>query len=281
MTELPVALEACNSAIRAWDAGPGRPIIINLPTTVENATPNVYADQIEWMSNRLERREHVVGVVAHAQRPRHRRRRRRARHAGRRGSRRRLSVRQRRALGQRRSRESRAQLLFAGHPPRPRFLGHQRDRARSGAGHAPADPPAPSVRRRSGVHVVLGLAPGRDQERHGRAEDGCALGSAVHPGRSGRSRPYLRQRRARQQPVGQGRHRLSARARLRRRDAAAHAGRVQRARAARDGHVGDRDDLAAALGCCSRRPISPPISTSPITRITCSKRATSRASSSR
>ncbi len=60
MTELPVALEACNTAIRTWDAGPGRPIIINLPTTVENATPNVYADQIEWMSTRLERREHVV-----------------------------------------------------------------------------------------------------------------------------------------------------------------------------------------------------------------------------
>jgi 2-isopropylmalate synthase len=59
MTELPVALEACNTAIRAWDAGPGRPIIINLPTTVENATPNVYADQIEWMSTHLERREHV------------------------------------------------------------------------------------------------------------------------------------------------------------------------------------------------------------------------------
>src|SRR5688500_18000415 len=60
MTELPVALEACNNAIRAWDAGPGRPIIINLPTTVENATPNVYADQIEWMCNHLERREHVA-----------------------------------------------------------------------------------------------------------------------------------------------------------------------------------------------------------------------------
>ena len=60
MTELEVSLEACNTAIRAWDAGPGRPIIINLPTTVENATPNTYADQIEWMSTRLERREHVV-----------------------------------------------------------------------------------------------------------------------------------------------------------------------------------------------------------------------------
>ena len=60
MTELPVALEACNTAIRAWNAGPGRPIIVNLPTTVENATANVHADQIEWMSTRLERREHVV-----------------------------------------------------------------------------------------------------------------------------------------------------------------------------------------------------------------------------
>jgi 2-isopropylmalate synthase len=60
MTELPVALEACNTATRAWNAGPGRPIIINLPTTVENATPNIYADQIEWMSTHLERREHVV-----------------------------------------------------------------------------------------------------------------------------------------------------------------------------------------------------------------------------
>lgn len=60
MTELDVALEACNTAIETWDAGPNRPIIINLPTTVEWGTPNVFADQIEWMSQRLKRREHVV-----------------------------------------------------------------------------------------------------------------------------------------------------------------------------------------------------------------------------
>lgn len=60
MTELEVALEACNTAIRTWDAGPGRQVIINLPTTVEVATPNVFADQIEWMDRHLERREHVV-----------------------------------------------------------------------------------------------------------------------------------------------------------------------------------------------------------------------------
>ncbi|WP_341644968.1 2-isopropylmalate synthase [Thauera sp. SDU_THAU2] len=60
MAELDVSLAVCNAAIRAWDAGPQRPMIVNLPTTVEVATPNVFADQIEWMDRRLERREHVV-----------------------------------------------------------------------------------------------------------------------------------------------------------------------------------------------------------------------------
>jgi 2-isopropylmalate synthase len=59
-TELEVSLRACQTAIAAWNAGPGRPIIINLPTTVENATPNVFADQIEWMDRRLSPREHIV-----------------------------------------------------------------------------------------------------------------------------------------------------------------------------------------------------------------------------
>ena len=59
-TELDVSLKACQTAIEAWGTGPGRPIIINLPTTVENATPNVFADQIEWMHRRLAPREHVV-----------------------------------------------------------------------------------------------------------------------------------------------------------------------------------------------------------------------------
>ncbi|MDN5517669.1 MAG: 2-isopropylmalate synthase [Pseudomonas sp.] len=60
MAELEVSLRICNAAIRAWDAGPERPIIINLPTTVEVSTANVFADQIEWMHRRLARREHVV-----------------------------------------------------------------------------------------------------------------------------------------------------------------------------------------------------------------------------
>ncbi|CAM4066970.1 2-isopropylmalate synthase [Comamonas aquatilis] len=60
MAELDVSLAVCNAAIRAWNAGPDRPMIINLPTTVEVSTANVFADQIEWMNKRLERREHIV-----------------------------------------------------------------------------------------------------------------------------------------------------------------------------------------------------------------------------
>jgi 2-isopropylmalate synthase len=60
MTELEVSLEACHTAMAAWEAGPGRPIILNLPTTVENTTPNVFADQIEWMHRRLKQRAHVT-----------------------------------------------------------------------------------------------------------------------------------------------------------------------------------------------------------------------------
>ena len=60
MAELDVSLAVCNAAIKAWDAGPKRPMIINLPTTVEVATANVFADQVEWMHRRLDRREHIV-----------------------------------------------------------------------------------------------------------------------------------------------------------------------------------------------------------------------------
>ncbi|WP_038214960.1 2-isopropylmalate synthase [Xenophilus azovorans] len=60
MAELEISLAVCNAAIAAWDAGPTRPMIINLPTTVEVTTPNVFADQVEWMHRRLHRREHIV-----------------------------------------------------------------------------------------------------------------------------------------------------------------------------------------------------------------------------
>jgi 2-isopropylmalate synthase len=65
-TELDFALETCEAVMDVWQPGPGREIILNLPCTVERSTPNVYADQIEWMSRHLSRREHVcVSVHTH------------------------------------------------------------------------------------------------------------------------------------------------------------------------------------------------------------------------
>lgn len=60
MAELDVSLAVCNAAIQTWQPGEDRVMIINLPTTVEVSTPNVFADQIEWMHHRLECREHVI-----------------------------------------------------------------------------------------------------------------------------------------------------------------------------------------------------------------------------
>ncbi|HET7542643.1 MAG TPA: 2-isopropylmalate synthase [Polyangiaceae bacterium] len=65
-TELEYALEVCDAVVQAWDAGPGRPMILNLPTTVEMTTPNVFADRIEWFERHRARREHVtLSVHAH------------------------------------------------------------------------------------------------------------------------------------------------------------------------------------------------------------------------
>jgi 2-isopropylmalate synthase len=59
-TELDFALEVCEAVMDVWQPGEGREIILNLPTTVERCTPNVYADQIEWMSRHLSRREYIA-----------------------------------------------------------------------------------------------------------------------------------------------------------------------------------------------------------------------------
>ncbi|HEY3734571.1 MAG TPA: 2-isopropylmalate synthase [Streptosporangiaceae bacterium] len=58
-TELDFAAEVCAAVMDVWQPGPDREIILNLPCTVERSTPNVYADQIEWMSRSLPHREHV------------------------------------------------------------------------------------------------------------------------------------------------------------------------------------------------------------------------------
>ncbi|MFJ9128506.1 2-isopropylmalate synthase [Streptomyces sp. NPDC102340] len=60
VTEPDFALEVCNGLTELWDASPERPVTHNLPTTVEISTPNVYADQIEYMHRHLARRESVI-----------------------------------------------------------------------------------------------------------------------------------------------------------------------------------------------------------------------------
>ncbi len=59
-TELEFAVDICNQVIEVFEPTPERKVIINLPATVEMATPNVYADSIEWMSRRLAHRENVI-----------------------------------------------------------------------------------------------------------------------------------------------------------------------------------------------------------------------------
>ena len=59
-TELEYAVDVCNSVSAIWQPSIANPMIVNLPATVEMATPNVYADSIEWMHRNLERRDAIV-----------------------------------------------------------------------------------------------------------------------------------------------------------------------------------------------------------------------------
>lgn len=59
-TELEYAVEVCNAVLEVLEPTPDRKVIINLPATVEMASPNVYADSIEWMGRHLAHRENVL-----------------------------------------------------------------------------------------------------------------------------------------------------------------------------------------------------------------------------
>ena len=59
-TELPYALEVCEAVLDVWNATENKPVIINLPATVEMSTPNIHADQIEWMGNSFSNRNSVI-----------------------------------------------------------------------------------------------------------------------------------------------------------------------------------------------------------------------------
>jgi 2-isopropylmalate synthase len=59
-TELEFAARICNAVTARWGISAERPVVINLPATVEMATPNIYADQVEWMCRHLDNREHIL-----------------------------------------------------------------------------------------------------------------------------------------------------------------------------------------------------------------------------
>jgi 2-isopropylmalate synthase len=59
-TELPFAVSVCNAVTEVWQPTPENKIIFNLPATVEMSTPNIYADQIEWMHRHLNKRDSII-----------------------------------------------------------------------------------------------------------------------------------------------------------------------------------------------------------------------------
>lgn len=59
-TELDFAVEICDAVNEVWQPTPERKVILNLPATVEMATPNIYADQIEWFGRHIQKRDSIV-----------------------------------------------------------------------------------------------------------------------------------------------------------------------------------------------------------------------------
>ncbi len=195
-TEMPFAVDVCEAVSDVWQPADGREIILNLPATVEMATPNVYADQIEWFSRQLTRRENTaISLHPHNDRGTAVAATELAMMAG--------ADRVEGCLFGHGERTGNVDLVTLGHEPvqpghRPadRLLRHRRDPSHGGVLHAAAGAPAPPLRGRPGLHGVLRVPPGRDQEgprgarrrgvRGRPARRRAALGGAV-PARSTRT----------------------------------------------------------------------------------------------
>src|SRR6185369_16777165 len=164
-TELDYALEVCDAVAEAWDAGPARPMIVNLPTTVEMTTPNVFADRIEWFERHRQRREHVT-LSVHCHNDRGTGVASAAFAIGRRHPHRGHVARQWRAFRQRRHRYHRHESVFARSRSHAVFRGYARGRARRRGSDALAGAPQASLRGGAGVHGIQRLAPGCHSQGH-------------------------------------------------------------------------------------------------------------------
>ncbi len=265
-TELEFAVRVCNDVLEVFEPTADKPVIINLPATVEMATPNVYADSIEWMHRHLHHREHVVlslhphndrgtavaaaelGYLAGADRI----------EGCLFGNGERTGNVCLVTLG--------LNLFTQGIDPEIDFAGNGGiDEIRRTVEYCNQLPVAraPPLRRRPRLHGVLGLPPGRHQEglrgprarRRGgrRAGRPAPLGRAVPADRPEGRRALLRGRDPREQPVGQGRRGLHPQDRAQARPAAACADRVQPGHPAAHRRRGRRGDAGRDLGGVPRR----------------------------
>ena len=232
-TELDFALEICNAVTEAIEPTADDPLILNLPATVEMSTPNIHADQIEWMSRQPRPARGDRALAPPPQRPRHRGRRDGARPHGRRRPRRGHLVRQRRAHGQRRPRHARAQHDDAGRRSRPRRVEHRAHPRDLRVFQPDARARAAPLCGRARLHRLLRLAPGRDQQGDARARGGRGeVGGALPAHRPQGCRPHLRGDHSHQLAVRQGRRGLRHGGGLRPEAAAQPADRDARGRAA-------------------------------------------------
>ncbi len=182
-TELPFSVEVCEAVSDVWQPDDGREIILNLPATIEMATPNVYADQIEWFSRQLTRREFTtISLHPHNDRGTAVAATELAVMAG--------ADRVEGCLFGHGERTGNVCLVTLGHEPvqpgrRPedRLLRHRRDPPDGRVVHPAAGAPPPPVRRRPGLHGVL-RAPTRTRSR--RAWRTSSGGPATRAGRSAR-----------------------------------------------------------------------------------------------
>jgi 2-isopropylmalate synthase len=214
-TEPDYAVEVCEAVLDVWQPTPERPCIINLPATVEVASPNVFADQVEYFASQSAGATPSSSLGAHPQRP------------GRRVAAAELALlagadRVEGTLlgnGERTGNMDIVTLAMnlysQGIDPGLDLSRPGRDRRGGGGVHRHAPAPAPPLGGGAGLHGLLRQPPGRHRQVPQAPAAGRALAGGLSAHRPGGPRPQLRGGDPGQQPVGQGRGGLRAGARLR------------------------------------------------------------------
>ena len=254
-TELDFALEICEAVKDVIKPTPEKRLILNLPATVEMATPNTYADQFEWFGRHISDRSSVIlSVHPHNDRGTAVAAAELALMAG--------AERVEGTLfgnGERTGNVDIVTMALKSLHPRGRSGARPARRQRDQGGRRALQPaagaPAPSLCRRARLHRLLRLASGRDQEglRGAGQAQRPAVPGAVSADRSEGRRARLRGGDPHQQPVRQGRHGLYPARRLRARPAAHAADRVLQDRAGAHGRRRQGIDLARSSGRCFRQ----------------------------